>query len=130
MLERYSAVESDRAEGSITVQLLPESMEYSQLPSANASAALAVIATALRVSESRSEKESAKRLATVSPAGYVLSSAMELRDGLALVVRIVGASLTVVIMIVELTVGELVSPSFTTQEMVRSVVLGLSDVLL
>ena len=43
---------------------------------------------------------------------------------------VVGASLTAATLMVEVTAEESASPSFTTQEMVRSVVLGLSDVLL
>ena len=67
----------------MVIQLLPESVEYSQLPSVEESAALAVMATAFRVSlSSGSEKEEAKRSATVSPAGSVLSSVMEGREAL------------------------------------------------
>ena len=69
----------------MVIQFVPESVEYSQLPSVEESAALAVMATALRVSSSSlSEKEEAKRSATVSPAGSVLSSVMDVRYALPL----------------------------------------------
>ena len=65
------------------VQLVPLSVEYCQAP-CPAVAALAVMAMPTRVSPSRSENEAPKRLATVSPAGVVLSSVMAAREGLPL----------------------------------------------
>ena len=110
----------------MAVQLLPLSVEYCQAP-CDAVAALAVMAMPTRLSPSTSENEEENRLATVSPTGSVLSSEMAARDGLPLVT---GASLTAVTVMVEVTAEESVSPSFTSQEMVRSAVLGLSEVLL
>ena len=90
---RYRAVELESPELAIDAQFVPESMEYSQLPCVEGFAALAVIATALRVSPSVSKKEPEKRLATLSPAGSVLSSATAASEGLPLAM---GASLKAV----------------------------------
>ena len=62
-------------------QLLPSSVEYCQSPSVDESAALAVMATPRRVSLSVSEKELLKRLATLSPAGVVVSCVTGLSVG-------------------------------------------------
>ena len=99
-LLRYSAADSESPEVGMDVQLLPESAEYCQLPSATESAVLAVIATALRVSLSVSEKDDAKSVETLSPEGSVLSSETEARDGLPLAI---GASLTASMDVVRLT---------------------------
>ena len=110
----------------MAVQLLPLSGEYCQAP-CDAVAALAVMAMPTRLSPSTSENEEENRVATVAPAGVMLSSELVGRGGLPLAT---GASFTAVTVMVEVTAEELVSPSLTTQEMVRLAVLGLSDVLL
>ena len=97
------------------VLVLPLSVLYSHAPSA-AVAAFAVIATPRRVSLSASEKELPKRLATVSPAGLVVSSAVAARVGVPLAT---GASPTAVT--VMLTVSESLSgvPPESVLTMVR-----------
>ena len=83
MLLRYRAVVLARPAVEMLVQLLPLSVEYCQAP-CPAVAALAVMAMPTRVSPSRSENEAPKRLATVSPAGVVVSSVTAAREGLPL----------------------------------------------
>ena len=103
----------------MVIQVVPESVEYSQLPSVEESAALAVMATALRVSSSSlSEKEEAKRLATVSPAGSVLPSVMDVRYALPLAM---GASFSALIDVERLTSEEekAVDPPLVATSMVR-----------
>ena len=95
-------MESARPLVATAVQLLPLSVLYSHAPSAEV-AVLAVIATARRVSLSAaSENELPKRLATVSPAGVVVSSAVAARVGVPLAV---GASPAAVIVMSTVSVS-------------------------
>ena len=73
MLERASAVESASLDVAIVDQLLPLSVLYCQTPS-DADELLEVIATAWRLSPSRSENVWTKRLLTVAPSGSEASS--------------------------------------------------------
>ena len=81
---RYSAVELESPVVGMEVQLMPESVEYCHRPCVEASAALAVMATALRVSPSTSEKDGLKRDLTVLPMRKELSSGTGARVGLPL----------------------------------------------
>ena len=110
LLVRYSAVESLRPVVAMAVQLLPESVEYCQLPCVDGLAALAVIAIALSVSLSLSLNEDAKRSATATPAGLVLSSETLERAGLPLAT---GESFTLVTaeVALELTLSAVPCPS-------------------
>lgn len=63
----------------------------------------------------------------MSPPGEVVSSVTELSVGEP---SATGASLTAVMVTVELTTSESLSPSLTIQEIVRLVVSGLSELLL